>query len=218
MGFQMSSPLVLTYFPIRGRSEAIRLALEFGGAEYVNKNLSMDEWADMKEGMPFGQLPLLEDGTVRIAQSGAILRYVGRKYDLYGASRAQAAHIDCIIEGTQDFHQAAGKIFMSARFKKGDRSDLIDLVEHWLEIFAKILAERKHFVGDSVTIADIAVFNYLENWMRAIDQRTFQAHTNLDEFHDRMKKEERIAAYLASDRRPAITPPPFMGILCTPEE
>ena len=69
-----------------------------------------------------------------------------------------------------------------------------------------------------MTIADIIVFNYLENWMRAIDHRTFEIHRNLDDFHDRMAKNERIAAYLASDRRPAITLPPFMGILCTPEE
>ncbi len=37
-----------------------------------------------KDKTPFGQLPFLEDGEVKIAQSMAIARYLARKYKLDG--------------------------------------------------------------------------------------------------------------------------------------
>ena len=72
--------ITLTYFPIRGRVEASRLALEYAGADYVTKVVSFEQMPEIKSSLPYGQLPLYEDEQVRIAQSNAILRHVGRAF------------------------------------------------------------------------------------------------------------------------------------------
>ena len=71
-------------------------------------------------------------------------------------------------------------------------------------------------MGDSATIADFAVFNLVQNFFKPL--------TGLDKFESiaafcqRIAGEEKIAAYLASDRRPDISLPAHMHILSTPEE
>ena len=72
----------LTYFPLRGRAEAIRLVLEYVGATYEDKKVSFEEWGAIKPTLPFGQIPFYEDEDVKIPQSMAIVRHLGRKYSL----------------------------------------------------------------------------------------------------------------------------------------
>lgn len=65
---------------------------------------------ELKPTLPFGQLPYLEDGDVKIAQSNAILRYVARKAGLnadendsnYGLS-------EMLIEEATDITNLIGK-------------------------------------------------------------------------------------------------------------
>lgn len=42
------------------------------------------------------------DDEVDICQSNAICRHLGRKHDMYGASRAEAAVIDEVLDGVED--------------------------------------------------------------------------------------------------------------------
>lgn len=55
---------------------------------------------------PFGQAPAFQDGDLIVAQSDAILRHVGRKFDLYGSSLAEAALIDMVLLGVEDVRKA----------------------------------------------------------------------------------------------------------------
>ncbi|MEO8182392.1 MAG: glutathione S-transferase N-terminal domain-containing protein [Deltaproteobacteria bacterium] len=59
----------LTYFDIRGRAEVIRLILEETGTPYLERRIREQEWAAIKPTLPFGQVPLDEEGELRIPQS-----------------------------------------------------------------------------------------------------------------------------------------------------
>lgn len=59
---------------------------------------------------PFKQIPVLRDGDVFLAQSGAMVRYLARQHDLYGDSVVEAARIDMIYEGGNDLR----KVFWDA--------------------------------------------------------------------------------------------------------
>ena len=93
----------------------------------------------------------------------------------------------------------------------------MDVIDKYLDIFANLLGDKEYFVGEKVTIADIAVFNYLDNFVKGIDKAALDSRKQLEDFRYRLAGTKGIAAYLASDRRPALTLPPFVGILCTPE-
>ena len=52
--------------------------------------------------MDFPNLPYYCDGEVKLTQSDAILRHLGRKNGLYGCSDADTAMIDMLIDTAKD--------------------------------------------------------------------------------------------------------------------
>ncbi len=78
----------LYYFPLRGRGETIRITLSYQGVEWKEV---VPEYATLKAGaggaeFPFGQLPTFTINGFHLAQSDAILRHLGRLFNLYGSS------------------------------------------------------------------------------------------------------------------------------------
>eukprot|EP01038_Epipyxis_sp_PR26KG_P007551 gene7551-10290_t len=98
--------LKLYYFDMPGRGESIRLACAYSGIELDDVRLNDTQFAELKqqEKLPFGQLPVLEiDNEVIIAQSAAILRYIGKiDGSLYPTDYIQAAIADSIVDAEKD--------------------------------------------------------------------------------------------------------------------
>eukprot|EP01083_Nonionella_stella_P175900 614040_1 len=87
----MSSPsapkLSLTYFPLGGRAEPIRLTCAASGIAFTNKSVTYQEFGQYVATYPLRQVPVLEveiDGTTKvITQTSAMLRYVGKLGGMY---------------------------------------------------------------------------------------------------------------------------------------
>jgi glutathione S-transferase len=76
----------LYYFDIYGRAEQIRLLLNHAGVEFEDVRVKFTDWPEMKkdkEKFPFGQMPVLEKDGKYYAQTGAIVRMLGREYGYY---------------------------------------------------------------------------------------------------------------------------------------
>lgn len=79
----------ILYWHSRGNAEVARIALELAGKEYVEDNCSDETWPERKKEwmskgyLPYGQVPILQHNGNNIAQSGTILRYLGRLYNYY---------------------------------------------------------------------------------------------------------------------------------------
>jgi glutathione S-transferase len=86
----------LCYWDIRGLAQPIRLLLEYTGTQYEDKKLSCGPppsfdkscWLDNKFslGLDFPNLPYYIDGDVKLTQSNAILKHIGRKNNLVGTT------------------------------------------------------------------------------------------------------------------------------------
>jgi glutathione S-transferase len=75
--------LTLSYFPFANRAEPIRLAAAIGKVPFTNKSVAFQDFPQVKQHLPLGQLPILEiespgKETVVISQAHAILRYFGK--------------------------------------------------------------------------------------------------------------------------------------------
>jgi glutathione S-transferase len=91
------------YFPIRGRAEALRLALVIGNVPFVDETLDFKQFGLIKESLPFSQLPIVSmDGKV-YAQSRALLRYVGKLTGTYPEDPLVALKVDSVIDGLMYF-------------------------------------------------------------------------------------------------------------------
>ncbi len=76
----------------------VRLILEYGGVDYEEKRYDIvnnpEEWAKVKPnlGLDFPNLPYYIDGDVKLSQSMATLRYLGRKHAPAKNNEEQTRH------------------------------------------------------------------------------------------------------------------------------
>ncbi len=156
----------LTYFDIYGRGEAIRLLLAHAKVDYEDNVITREQLADLKASgaLEFGQVPLLERDGLKLVQSWSILRYLGSQLGYYPSDPEVAYEIDSTLEGVEDF---IGKYFRPIFEQDVDKkaSYLQDLLTHITLTDAAIEQtlqnneSKLHIVGNTTTIADIALAN-----------------------------------------------------------
>lgn len=128
------------------------------------KKLWMDRKDAMGEAMPFPNLPYFFDGDVALTQSNTILKYIGRKFTHNGNSLIgdpAAAHIiDLILDQASDFDgQSTGRSYREGLpgLKEYCEGDLPEQLAGW----AKLLAGKRFFTGDAITVADLKIYESL---------------------------------------------------------
>ncbi|MFH4982165.1 hypothetical protein AB6A40_008874 [Gnathostoma spinigerum] len=111
----------LRYFPVRARGECIRLLFHYTETKFDDEIISFEDWPAIKPTTPFGQVPvLIVGGRLHIAQTTAILRYIGEKKGLIGRNAEENALIDMYGEQIQDALNATGPYVQALYFGKGD--------------------------------------------------------------------------------------------------
>lgn len=165
----------LHYFPAPGRAAAIRDAFRLGGVSFEDAHVGRDEFRRMKteNELPFGSLPAIDIGgqrPMRIAQSNAILRYAGKLSGLYPTDVIDALRVDELVDFAEDINQSLAPSLMERDMEKklAMRQKLVDeKVPGWFSALAARLAQNGdagHFVGTSLTIADLKLFHLLDGF------------------------------------------------------
>ena len=196
---------ILTYFPIRGRAEVIRLILEEKGIAYQSDNIALEEWKTRRKQMPFKVVPVFQEGDVQIAESQAIVRHLARKYQLYGRDEEEATRCDILSEAIRDGMFELGTLFWDEDFASKRDAFVSKDLKHTLknlEAYLNSYAHAKEYcVGDALTFADFTLWNYLD-WVRALAPETLQSYPTLCALKSATENRPRIQAYLKSERRP----------------
>eukprot|EP00124_Ichthyophonus_hoferi_P004594 Ihof_evm4s526 gene=Ihof_evmTU4s526 len=115
------------YFLAGGRAGVVRLALATAGVEW--KNVTPNWPADKPNYAPSFQLPALivkdgESGDLKqIPESMAMLRHIGRVYNLYGASENERILIDIMMEKICDIFNT----YVKAYFGSDDKEKALKL-------------------------------------------------------------------------------------------
>ena len=86
----------LVYFPEPGRAEAIRVALTLSKLEWEDIEVDGAVYTEMKNNgeLPWEMLPVLQTANGTLAESSAILRFVGKSAGLVPENSYQAAKAD----------------------------------------------------------------------------------------------------------------------------
>jgi glutathione S-transferase len=219
MAMHDASP-VITYFDVRGRAEVIRLLLEEVGVPYREQRVSVEQWPQLKPTLPFGQLPCYDEGPLRIFQSHAIYRHLARKHDLYGRDEAERVRCDVVEEAFVDAQNDLGGFFWKPDFaaKRAEYE-----AQHLPQLLARLqtlLLENRDgagfWCGEQLSYVDFLAWHFLD-YVRPFSLATLQQFAVLYAFKQRIESRPRVAAYLASPRRPrtlTVSIAPFGG---TPE-
>ncbi|XP_003267965.1 glutathione S-transferase Mu 2 [Nomascus leucogenys] len=209
-------PITLGYWNIRGLAHSIRLLLEYTDSSYEEKKYTMGDAPDydrsqwlnekFKLGLDFPNLPYLIDGTHKITQSNAILRYIARKHNLCGETEKEKMREDILENQLMDNRMQLARLCYNPDFEKL-KPEYLEGLPEMLKLYSQFLGKQPWFLGDKITFVDFIAYDVLER-NQVFEPSCLDAFPNLKDFISRFEGLEKISAYMKSSRflpRPVFT-------------
>jgi len=214
----------LYYWPsIQGRGEFVRLALEEADADYVDvaRKRGAGALTPFLEGKsaergPYAA-PFLKAGKLVIGQTSNILQWLAPRHGL--VPKAEAARVwahqlqltiaDWVDETHATHHPVGGAFYYEDQKPESLRSAghfVGTRLPKFLGYFERHLARDKGgwLLGRGFSYPDLSLFQMVAGLRYAFPRamaRLEPKHPRLVALHDRVAARQRVAAYLASDRR-----------------
>ncbi len=192
----------LYYFNGRGRGEAARLIFVVAGQKYEDIRYEFNEWPAHKPETPLGHIPILEVDGVKLPQSLAIARFLGKQFNLAGKDNFEQAKVDAVGDTINDLIST----FFPARFeqdqtkkqellKKLQAEDLPKSLQN-LENLAKLYGNNgPFFVGNKLTWVDL-LFYAIGQTLLELDGTALDNFSWLKQNRAEVEKQPKIAEYL----------------------
>lgn len=219
------------YWPsIQGRGEFVRLALEEGGADYVDvaRGPEADGMGvaamtgllrDANLARPPFAPPFLKAGDQLIGQTANILLFLAPRLGLAPATEAdrlwahqlQLTIADLVTEVHDTHHPIAGGLYYEQQKPEALRraadftaNRLPKFLAHFEQVRARNPHTGGHMVGEALSCVDLSIFQLIAGLRHAFPRtmaRLEPSCPGLVETRSRVAARPRIAAYLASSRR-----------------
>ena len=176
----------LRYFPLLAKGLGPTLVLEHSGLPWAgNRDLPFSiaaEWASLKPVTPFGQLPLLQvAGLPPIAQTAAIINYVGRTAGTEGQSAADYAWSQMLLADAEDLYALMQKFVptvycqLSAAGVETAKGDIDDYHRFWRELLPTHLSKLERLLLARPTATASATASATESPRKRARTRSAQA-------------------------------------------
>lgn len=160
----------LYYHPVSGHSHRAHLFLSLIRADFELIEIDLKGAEHKSEAFlkinPFGQIPVLVDGTAVIADSNAILIYLAKRFartDWLPEDALSAARIQrwlSVAAGQVAFGPAAARLItlFNAPFRA---EEVIGRAHGILKLMESELTSHAWIAGEEPTIADVALYSYV---------------------------------------------------------
>jgi prostaglandin-H2 D-isomerase / glutathione transferase len=204
--FMNTSKPRLTYFDSpASRGEECRLALHVAGVEFEDVRIKFADWPALKPTTPFGALPLLEmPGHPVLAQSNAILVFIGRLHGLHPKDAFEAARHEAMMQHVEDVRAAVSpSLRMNGdEEKKKAREELAATVlPSWARYAEKQIDDGPFFGGDEPHVVDLKLF-VIVRWFRSgvldhVPPTVLEPFAKLNRVHDAVRDHARVKTWYA---------------------
>lgn len=165
-----AQPIKLYRYPLSGHSHRVELFLSLLGlpVELIEVDLAAgaQKAPAFLEMNPFGQVPVIQDGELTVADSNAILVYLASQYadeqwlPREPASAAAVQRWLSVAAGLVAFGPAAARLItlFNAPF---NAKEVISRANELFAVMEEELKKSAFLVGNTPTIADIANYTYI---------------------------------------------------------
>jgi glutathione S-transferase len=162
--------IVLYRSPVSGHAHRVELFLSLLKVPFrlVDLNLRAGEQKqpDFLRKNPFGQVPVIDDGDVTLADSNAILVYLATRYDAAGTWYPRDALAAARVQ--QWLSVAAGPLAAGPATARGiklfgfplDHARAVAVAGQLFLVLDQVLAKQAFLTGGAPTIADVAIYSY----------------------------------------------------------
>ncbi|KAI6221089.1 hypothetical protein M3Y95_01004100 [Aphelenchoides besseyi] len=195
----------LYYFKnTRSVCEATRMAFHYSGTDYEEHGIEREEWPTVKKSMPFGHVPVLEVDGKQLCESGAIARFVGKKFGLMGKGDWEEAKVNEAIDYFKDVYKDfSSYLYTVVGFMEGDKNEKKRTVAKVAADthFPKLLQMMKEngntgfIVGSDVTMADFFISDFLFTLLKMAPD-LFENYGELKDYIDRIQSLPKLKDYI----------------------
>jgi glutathione S-transferase len=196
----------LTYFdaPV-SRGEECRLALHVAGVDFEDVRLTREQWVALKPSTPFGSVPTFEmPGQAVLAQSNAILVFIGRTWGLHPENLFEAARHEMMMCHVEDLRSNVGptlRMTDEAEKKKARLALLEGYLPTWARNAEKQIGEGPFFGGSKINVVDMKIHMALR-WFAGgkvdhIPATVFADYPKLNRVHDSVRDHARVKDWYA---------------------
>jgi glutathione S-transferase len=197
---------VLGYWHIRGLGQPIRLLLAYLEVDYEDKyfeltpQLTNDHWHAERDRLhlDFPNLPYLLDGTMKVTESRAIMKYLSRtrKPELLGKTIEAQTQIDTVDNFMYDLLYC-DFIPVLYEYTEALEKKYKEMEPVKLGYLSNFLKEKRFLVGDDLTYVDFFVYEVLDQ-IRTFDSKCLDQFPNLQAYMIRIQKIPQIQKYINS--------------------
>ncbi|XP_072949727.1 glutathione S-transferase-like [Epargyreus clarus] len=157
----------LHYFDVNGIAESIRYILHYGKQKFEDIRYEHKSWPieHVRNFLPYGQLPLYEEGNRTLNQSLAIARYVASQHNLLPADSWEQAVLDAVVYNIYDFWLKVLAFIKEqdpVRKQEIKKEILQESVDFYFSRFEKELKAHKGFFGGQLSWADFILVGITE--------------------------------------------------------
>jgi glutathione S-transferase len=196
----------LTYFdaPV-SRGEECRLALHLAGVDFEDVRIKRADWPALKPQTPFGSMPLFElPGRPVLAQSNAILTYIGRSYGLHPTDLFEAALHEAMMNFVEDLrHQVTPTLRIEdpVEKKKAREALATSFLPTWGARAEKRIDHAPFFGGENINVVDLKLYTAVR-WFKSgtvdhVPATVFDDFPKLNRIHDAVRDHPGVKAWYA---------------------
>jgi len=199
-----SSPAYrLVYFDIAGLAETARILFRLAKVPFEDQRYPFQmgadgkpirtEWMADKASYAYERIPVLFTDGHEIPQSGAINRFLARRFGFCGSSDIEAALIDAAVDQIMDVKHAYFKIRdQPAEVDKFFDTQVKDLLRLFARQKEKLKSADGFFVGNKLSLIDILIWQLHMLGNKEKLNTMFEQYPTIKAIHDNVDKLEAV--------------------------
>nr|CAD2189460.1 unnamed protein product [Meloidogyne enterolobii] len=197
----------LNYFDITAKGEPIRLLFNYKGQTFEDYRIKKEGWPTIKSKYIFGQVPVLEVDGKQLAQCGAIMQFLGKKFDLGGKNEweeAKAMEISCLCD--EMAYVVGPYVGAKLGFREGDveqlRKDVfLPAIERYFPLYEKRLEESNSgfILPSGLSFVDFSVAHFT-GMMIEMEKDIMAKYPKLVDFSRRIHSLPQLKEYLSKKK------------------
>jgi glutathione S-transferase len=140
------------------------------------------------------------DGSI-LCQSRAIMRHIGRKYNMYGETEAEKVLIDTVIDACGDLFRAYFTVLFTHKMEEPHLTEFRTKADGFMKVYESYLVKSKSgFIAgtSNISIADIELFDQLDTLLRS-SPALIDNYEHLKAWNAKIRARPRIAEYMDAE-------------------
>nr|WGO51745.1 glutathione S-transferase sigma 4 [Ectropis grisescens] len=194
---------ILRYFELNGLAEAIRYILHYTGQKFEDVRYDHTVWPikEVKDALPFGKMPLLEDGDKVLHQSLAIARYVSANTELLPSDAWEQAQLDAIVYTIYDFDKHVINFIHAttpeekAKYKKILYDEHLDF---YFSRFEKLLQNNNGYFGGKLSWTDFVFVGIIECANLFLEEELQKGYPAITKLMETIPQLPKVKEYVAN--------------------